>query len=100
LSCNHCGRGSGARCRNSRRGLGREDGGFVCNGGLGEEVVILERGEEIWSWLGLGMGNVVRVGLKRGTRILLCGCFPCGVERRPRMARCFREKIDYTDERN
>lgn len=37
--------------------------------------------------LGLERGNVVRVGLKRGARILLCGCFLCGVERRLRMAR-------------
>jgi len=48
---------------NSRRGLGREDGGFVCNWGLGEEVVILEEErrflELVWDWEGamwLGWG--------------------------------------------
>jgi len=72
---------------NSRRGLGREDGGFVCNGGLGEEVLILEEERRFfgagWDWEG-----AMWLGWKRGTRVLLCGCFPCGVERRPRMARC------------
>lgn len=56
-------RGAVLAAENSRRGLGREDGGFVCNGGLGEEVVILEEERRFlelvgdWEgamWLGWG----------------------------------------------